>query len=456
MEAWLAAGLDYATRWLEFQLRYHQQPGCALAVTHKGELIFERALGQANLSSGEALTPRHRFRMASQSKSFAATAVMLLRERGVLRLDDPVGDYVEGLHPEIAARTIAQLLSHSGGLVRDGADSGQFLDRRPYLSAEELLADLAAAPTLEAGQRFKYSNHGYGLLGLAIEAVTGEPYADWIAREIIVPLELKETVPDITLAAGVPLARGHSGREPLGRRVVIPGDNPANAITPAGGVVSTAADMARFYAQLSPRAEKSLLSAASRREMLRRQWRDPDSSLETHYGLGIMSGPPGDWEWFGHSGGFQGFITRSAVLPEQDLSLSVLSNAVDGFANFWFEGLRNLLKTMATAGAPTERVSGWRGRWWTLWGTMDLVPCGDAVIAAGPGRLNPFLDAEEFEILEPDRGRVTRGSGFYRYGEPVRLERDDAGAPHALWIGGIRLVPEAELIREMEARYGDG
>ncbi len=455
MEAWLAAGLDYATRWLEFQLRYHQQPGCALAVTHKGELVFEQALGQANLSSGAALTPRHRFRVASQSKSFAATAILLLRERGALRLDDPVGDYVKGLHPEIAARTIAQLLSHCAGLVRDGSDSGQFLDLRPYLSAEELLDDLAVAPTLEAGLRFKYSNHGYGLLGLAIEAVTGEPYADWIAREIIAPLELTETVPDIALAADAPMASGHSGRQPLGRRVVVPGDNPTNALTPAAGIVSTAADMARFYAQLSPKAEKSLLSVASRREMLRRQWRDPDSSLEVHYGLGIMSGAPGDWEWFGHSGGFQGFITFSAVLPEQELSLSILSNAVDGLANHWFGGLHNILKTMTKAGAPTERVSGWRGRWWNLWGTLDLVPCGDAVTAAVPAMLNPFADAQELEILGPDQGRVSCGSGFYRYGEPVRLDRDDTGRPRALWVGGIRMVPEAELVREMEERYGD-
>ena len=66
--------------------------------------------------------------------------------------------------------------SHSAGVVRDGPDSGQFVDRRPFLSPTELRADLEKAPILKPNARFKYSNHGYGLLGLAIEAVTGEPY----------------------------------------------------------------------------------------------------------------------------------------------------------------------------------------------------------------------------------------------------------------------------------------
>jgi CubicO group peptidase (beta-lactamase class C family) len=87
----------------------------------------------------------------------------------------------------------------------------------------------------------KYSNHGYGLLGMIIEAITGEPYRAWITREIIAAAGLTETTPDMPLRRGTPFARGHSGRILLGRRVVIPGDNPTHAIAPAGGFVSTAA-----------------------------------------------------------------------------------------------------------------------------------------------------------------------------------------------------------------------
>src|SRR5271155_2029953 len=96
------------------------------------------------------MTPRHRLRIASHSKSFTAAGILKLREQGRLRLDDPVGQHVGDLHPEIATATIAQLLSHTAGLVRDGADSGQWSDRRPFLSAQEIRADLAAGPVIAA------------------------------------------------------------------------------------------------------------------------------------------------------------------------------------------------------------------------------------------------------------------------------------------------------------------
>src|SRR5688572_7101779 len=298
MPKWLNAALDYIPRWLEFQLGFHDQPGCVLAVARHGAVVLEAAFGRAG--PGKRLTPRHRFRVASHSKSFAAAAVMKLREQRRLRLDDPVGRYVDGLHPAVARATLAQLLSHAGGVVRDGPDSGQFLGRRPFLDAAELRADLAQPPVLKPGKRFKYSNHGYGLVGLAVQAITGEPYESWLRREIIAAAGLAETVPDAPPPKGTPLALGHSSRLPLGHRVGIPGDYATQAIAPAAGVVSTAADLVRFFEQLSRTAKRSFLSSASRREMLRPRWRDPHSSMERYYGLGIMSGRLRGWDWFGH------------------------------------------------------------------------------------------------------------------------------------------------------------
>ena len=151
MPKWLNAALEYIPSWLEFQLRWHEQPGCVVAVAYRGRLVLEAAFGQA--APGKRLTPRHRFRVASHSKSFAAAAVMKLHETRKLRLDDAVGRYVDGLHPVIARVTLAQFLSHGGGIVRDGPDSGQFVDRRPFLSAAELHADLGAAPILRPCRR---------------------------------------------------------------------------------------------------------------------------------------------------------------------------------------------------------------------------------------------------------------------------------------------------------------
>jgi CubicO group peptidase (beta-lactamase class C family) len=457
MEPWLQFAMDYVRRWIEFKMRISQQPGCIVAIAHRGKVVAEFAFGHADLDSGEKLTPRHRFRIASHSKSFTASGIMKLRERRKLRLDDPVGQYVRDLHPQVAETTIAQLLSHSAGLTRDGADAGQFTDRRPYLGKQELMAALQSPPAIAPDTRFKYSNHGFALLGLVIEQITGEPYRAFIERQVIDAAGLRETTPDMPVAKGsnrIPFARGHTLRLPLGRRHVIPGDNPANAMMAAAGFVSTAADVARFFAQLAPDAKRSPLSAASRREMTRKHWRSPHASLEGYYGLGIISGNVGGWEWFGHSGGFQGYISKTSVIPARDLSITVLTNAADGQAGFWLEGIIHILRTFAASGAPTRRVRDWGGRWWSLWGTTDLVAMGNRVIAAIPDGFNPFLDAPEIEITGRDTGRIAWAPGYASHGEPVRRTRNKAGAVTDIWLGGSNLKPEKVLAAEIERRYG--
>ena len=251
MDTWLRSAIDYIGSWIEFQQTTFQQPGVIVAFAHRGEIVAEHAFGLANLDTGEKLTPRHRCRIASHSKSFTSAGIMKLRDQRKLRLDDTVGQHVGGLHPRVAETTIAQVLSHSAGLTRDGADSGQFIDNRPYLNARELLAELKLPTAIEPGTRFKYSNHGFGLLGLVIEAVSKEPYSAWIKREIIEPAGLRETEPDGPLPKGASFARGHTRKVPLGERCVIPGDNPTHAMASATGFAATAGDTARFFAQLA-------------------------------------------------------------------------------------------------------------------------------------------------------------------------------------------------------------
>src|SRR6266566_3058747 len=453
MHKWLPAALDYIPRWLEFQLRQSEQPGCVIAVADRGKLVLEQAFGHADLDRGTALTPRHRFRIASHSKSFTAAGIMKLREKGRLQLDDEAGRYVDHLHPAVAKTTIAQLLSHSSGLVRDGTDAGQWQDRRPFLDAGELRADLAAAPVIAANTRFKYSNHGFGLAGLVIEAITGEPYRDWIKREIVEAVGLTETEPDMPIAADVPMAHGHSGKWPIGRRLVIAGDNPTNALAPATGFASTAADLARFFAQLDPAARRSALSVASRREMTRRHWRDAHSSIERHYGLGIMCGKTADCEWFGHGGSFPGFISQTAVVPQVGLTLSIVTNTADRLANSWVDGAIHVIAAFARRGAPDARVRDWTGRWWGRWDALDLVPMGNRVLVAAPALLNPVADASELAISGADHGHIALATGLANHGEAVRRRRKANGTIEEIWLGGNRLLPETAAIAELETRY---
>ncbi|MFP6743692.1 MAG: serine hydrolase domain-containing protein, partial [Alphaproteobacteria bacterium] len=76
MQAWLKNALDYAGEWLDYQMRQSRQPGCVIAIAHKGRVVYERAYGFADAITGERLTPRHRFPVASHSKSFTAAGIL--------------------------------------------------------------------------------------------------------------------------------------------------------------------------------------------------------------------------------------------------------------------------------------------------------------------------------------------------------------------------------------------
>jgi len=449
----LQAALRYIESWLAFQLRVLERPGLTLAVTHRQRIVLELGLGEADILKKTPMTAQHQLRIASHSKTFTAVGILKLREQGLLGLDDPAGRHVKGLHADVAKVRLSQLLSHSAGVSRDGPDAGQFQDRHPYLDREQLLQDLARGLAITPNTRFKYSNHGFGLLGLVIEAVTGQRYVDWMAREVVAPAGLEHTLPDRLPGKRTGLAAGHSGRLLLGRRVVIPGDNETRAIAPAGGFVSTAGDVARFYAQLLPTAKKSLLSVDSRRELMRRHAQVPHSSTPSWYGLGVMHGSYQGWDWLGHTGGLQGFVSRSLVLPQQEIAISLLANSLDAFTWPWVDGILQVLQTFDRHGAPTARTRDWTGRWWNLWGATDLVPMGDHVLAVGPALAAPFTDATQLTPTGKDRAVMSQANGYATFGEEVRRVRDAKGQVKELWLGGSLSRPENVVAREMQRRY---
>jgi D-alanyl-D-alanine carboxypeptidase len=75
MIKWLKPAVDYISNWVKFQIRQHEQPGCVVAISHKGQIVLEQAFDYADIIKGLPLTPRHRFRVASHSKSFTAARV---------------------------------------------------------------------------------------------------------------------------------------------------------------------------------------------------------------------------------------------------------------------------------------------------------------------------------------------------------------------------------------------
>ncbi|QCK87543.1 beta-lactamase family protein [Phreatobacter aquaticus] len=453
MADWLQPALTYARSWLQFQHRVHDLPGLQCAIRGDGKVLLDLAIGKASLASGAPLTSDTRLRVASHSKTFTAFGVMKLVDQGRLRLDDKAGQHVTGLHPDTADATIAQLLSHSAGIIRDGTDAGQWQGRRDFLNEAELRAALADAPLIPANTRFKYSNHGFGLLGLIIEAVTGEPYATWMAREVVSPAGLAATMPDAPVPEGTPLADGHGNKLLLGKRFVVPMAQGTGALAAATGFVSTAKDLTALIAQLDPAAPASILSVGSRREMVRRHWKVLDSVIDRHYGLGTIHGGNGDWAWYGHSGVFPGCFSHTCIVPAAGLTLSVIINAPDVVPATLVEGLIEILKVFKANGAPAATLAPWTGRWWSMWGPVDLLAVGNKVIVAVPGQANPFTDASEIVEVKGNVGIVGKATGFTNYRETARLETDGSGKPVALWLGGIKLLPEAEAAAETGAKF---
>ena len=454
MEAWLKAAIDYVPRWLDYQLRVTRQPGCGVAIARQGKVILERGFGTAGGADRPALSPRHRFRVASHSKSFTAAGVLKLREQGRLRLDDRAGQYVKGLHRAVAEATLEQLLSHGAGVTRDGDDAGQWEDRLAFADERQLRAALTEAPVLDAGTQLKYSNHGFGLLGLVIEAVTSEPYAEWMRREIVAPSGLQHTEPDGPAPPGTPVVLGHTRALPGVERLLVAGDNPTAALAPATGFVSTPSDLARFFASLDPAAKRSVLSVASRRELVRRRWDVEHSPLRRQYGLGLLLNDIDGWKTFGHRGAFQSCLSRTCALLGRGLVVSVATNAVDGPAEPWATGVVHILQSFERYGAPTARTRPWQGRWWNHWATMDLVAHKDRIRIAQPALASPFHCATELTVTGRDNAKITLASGTTGSpGESARLVRNARGSIREVWIGGTRYVTERRLSNELRRRY---
>jgi hypothetical protein len=187
--------------------------------------------------------------------------------------------------------------------------------------------------------------------------------------------------------------------------------------------------------------------------MTRKQWRI-EQSFEMYYGLGLATGKSDGWSWFGHGGGFQGYISRTAVLPECDLAISVLTNAIDGWAPFWVDSCFNILRVFKTRGAPSRRLRDWRGRWWTMWTAIDLIPAGNKVLVANPHLGNPFLDTTEIEVTGRDSGRIAWANGYASHGEGVRRQRDKRRKVTDIWLAGTNFKKQRALTATLERKYG--
>jgi CubicO group peptidase (beta-lactamase class C family) len=185
---------------IEKVLAEQRIPGAVVGVLHGDRLVFAEALGVRDLEQGLPMTTATLFQVGSVTKSFTATLLGILVDRGTVALDDPISAHLPerlALPATIGALTLDQLATHTSGLPlnppnrRDLPDSPSVM--LPY-SVRELYealrtTELQASP----GSRASYSNYGFAVLGHVLECAAGKPYAELLRDEILIPLGMKDT-----------------------------------------------------------------------------------------------------------------------------------------------------------------------------------------------------------------------------------------------------------------------
>ena len=253
-------------------------PGLAYALLDNGDQHLG-ARGELVLGSGRPVTDDTPFPLGSISKSFTALAIMQQVEAGRVDLDRGIADYLDVFNGQPGgAITIRQLLSHTSGYSTLQGNQSH-TDRTGQ--ADELagrVRQLAmTAPAREAGVHWQYSNANYLILGALIETVSGREFGDYVESRILESLGMDDSfVADGEIHEA--MAIGHTawfgGRRPVSDR------RTARSMAPAGGVVASAADVARYLAMMM-NGEDDLISAEHKAMMVR-----PASAASPHYGFG--------------------------------------------------------------------------------------------------------------------------------------------------------------------------
>ena len=444
-------------------------PGLAYGVVAGGRLVHSGGLGRLG-TAGEP-DARSVFRIASMTKSFTATALLLLRDRGLVRLDAPASDYL----PELAqwrgptsdspVVTVRDLVTMGAGLPTDDP----WGDRMESGSDEWLGRFLASGPTFATtpDTEFEYSNLGFATLGRIIARASGRSYFDFVADEVLAPLGLRDTAYDHARVDAGRRADGHRP-DPDGGWETVPFSDPG-AFSPMGGLFSTVADLAVWVAGMLDAfpardgADDHPLARASRREMQRLQRLDQvsaDLQLDgpsrgrralrgsaRGYGFGLfVERQTGRGDVVYHSGGYPGFGSHMRWHPVGQVGVIALANSTyAGTSRVCAPVLDVLLDHLAT---PTRRVR--------------LAPATERARVAAEALVDGFDDAHADAVfamnVDLDQPRERRRAALdaardaagaisdsrpLRSASPTALEwrRDGAAADQLL---SVTITPEPE------------
>lgn len=385
-------------------------------------IVFRKAYGFADWEKRLPMTLDTPCVIFSISKQFTAAAVLLLQERGRLKVDDRIRKYMPDLPAEWDAVTVHHLLTHTSGI--DRMEILNFDKRKP--------TDKFRLKTVP-GKIFEYNNFGYVLLAKLVGRVSGRPFEAFMKENVFEPLGMKHSGLGGYSAKARNMARGH---------VFLGGHNRVceqdlKVIEGAGSVHSTADDMLRWSRALD---HPGFLKAESLTAMFTPSI---ETGYGTSYGYGWFTNPKQDlWQHSGGGAGFSAFIRRHT---NKNLRVILLSNLGSGNSDLPFEGLETLATGENAHGyeGPTlEEAARYTGGYHLPNGERLVVRMkdGDLSISKGNGKQH---------VLEFDQGRT-----FYSEEKPYTFIEQSGG--FALRVGSEvakKEVLTAELAKKWAGIY---
>ncbi|MEO6444442.1 MAG: serine hydrolase domain-containing protein [Gemmatimonadaceae bacterium] len=403
--------------WMEGQIAYRGLPGIVVGVVANQELVWAKGFGYADVANKLPMTPQTKFRMASHSKLFTATAIMQLREQGKVGLDDPVSKYLSWFKYKTAGAddppiTIEDLLTHASGLPREAGAHWTTYEFPTQDELRQLTPDRQASFSPDV--RWKYSNLAYSVAGMVVEQVSGETWANYVTKHIYQPLGMTSSSVDQKVSG---LAVGYGRRMPDGSRAIMPFID-ARGMGAATGITSTVEDMAKFVsAQLRTgrTGGNQILSTGSLRDMHRVRM------LETTWtrgnAIGFAVNRVGDRTIIGHGGGYPGYTTQTNIDLDAKVGVIVLTNTNDsdpgGIAT-------QLMKTVGEAVAKATAVKPQQVAWdpsWSRFAGYYRGPGGDSQVIELNKRL--VIISPNSSTLDSPTQLEPIGDGTFRFVAPT-------------------------------------
>ena len=303
-------------------------------VMQNGETVFAQSYGMASLEHQVPNTSQTKFRIGSITKQFTAAAILQLQDRGQLDVQAPISTYLPD-YPQGDRLTIHHLLTHTAGIP----NLTSFPDYLEWMQQPTTLAELMVRfqdlpLEFEPGEQHRYSNSGYVLLTQIIETVSGQTYADYLQTQLLQPLGLENTGYEQPLAVINHLAHGYQFTgEDYQQAAYI------NMVVPAGAgaLYSTVDDLVRWHQFLVNADNRSsgILSDAAIAAMQHPHVALDAATPDASYGYGLMLGKQG---FIAHGGGINGFVSYLGSLPDQGLTIAVLSNVENANPPIMAEG----------------------------------------------------------------------------------------------------------------------